>query len=63
MGIGNKQIDGGNYLFAPEEKRDFLKLEPAVEKFFHRWYGSQEFIKGIERWVMWLGEATPRSFF
>lgn len=59
MGIGNKPIDGGNYLFTPEEKREFLKLEPAAEKFFHRWYGSQEFIKGVERWVMWLGEATP----
>lgn len=59
MGIGNKPIDGGNYLFKPEEKDEFLALEPAAEKFFHRWYGSQEFIKGIERWVLWLGEATP----
>src|SRR5699024_4214130 len=32
---------------------------PAAEKFFYRWYGSQEFIKGIERWVLWLGNATP----
>lgn len=59
MGIGNKPIDGGNYLFTPDEKEAFLKLEPTAERFFHRWYGSQEFIKGIERWVLWLGEATP----
>jgi len=59
MGIGSQPIDNGNYLFTPEEKDEFLTLEPAAEKFFHRWYGSQEFIRGIERWVMWLGEATP----
>lgn len=57
--IGSQPIDNGNYLFKPEEKAEFLALEPAAEKFFYRWYGSQEFIKGIERWVLWLGNATP----
>ena len=28
LGIGNKPIDGGNYLFTPEEKRAFIKKEP-----------------------------------
>ena len=41
--------------------RDSLAPEPKAERFFHRWFGSQEFIKGIERWVMWLGEATPEE--
>lgn len=59
IGIGNKPIDGGSYLFKPAEKDDFLAEEPKAEKFFHRWYGSQEFIKGVERWVLWLGETTP----
>ena len=59
MSIGNKPIDGGNYLFTPDEKAAFLAVEPGAERFFKRWYGSQEFIKGIERWVLWLGEATP----
>src|SRR5699024_2257858 len=35
MGIGNKHIDGRNYLFTPEEKYEFLALEPAAEKFFY----------------------------
>lgn len=59
MGIGSQPIDNGNYLFKPEEKDEFLAVEPRAEQFFHRWYGSQEFIKGIERWVLWLGNATP----
>lgn len=59
IGIGNKPIDGGNYLFTPEEKDSFLAEEPGAEKFFHRWMGSQEFLRGIERWVLWLGDSSP----
>ena len=58
-GIGSQPIDNGNYLFTADEKKAFLEAEPQAERFFHRWFGSQEFIKGIERWVMWLGETTP----
>lgn len=59
IGIGNKPIDGGNYLFTPEEKSFFTRLEPASAKFFKRWKGSEEFINDIERWCLWLGECSP----
>ena len=61
MGIGNKPIDGGNYLFTPEEKAEFLKLEPAAKPYFRRWIGSVEFINGIERWCLWLGDCPPNE--
>ena len=59
IGIGNKPIDGGFYLFKDEEKEDFLKKEPGSEKFFKRWYGSDEFINRRPRWCLWLGDANP----
>jgi hypothetical protein len=59
IGIGNKPIDGGNYLFTPEEKAEFLKAEPQAGSFFRRWLGSEEFLNGIERWCLWLGDCTP----
>ena len=59
IGIGNKPIDGGNYLFTPEEKARFLKFEPKAKEFFRRWLGSDEFINGFERWCLWLGECPP----
>lgn len=59
IGIGNKPIDGGNYLFTTEERDAFLKLEPAAGKWFRRWLGSVEFINGYERWCLWLGECPP----
>jgi len=61
IGIGNKPIDGGLYLFTPEEKAAFLKAEPKAEMFFHRWIGSEEFLNGIERWCLWLGFAKPEE--
>jgi len=59
IGIGNKPIDGGNYLFTTEERDEFLKREPAAAKWFRRWLGSDEFINGYERWCLWLGECLP----
>lgn len=59
MGIGNKPIDGGNYLFKDDEKEAFLKEEPGAAPYFHPWLGSDEFINGKRRWVLWLGDAMP----
>jgi hypothetical protein len=57
IGIGNKPIDDGNYLFTTEEKAAFLKLEPAARKYFRRWLGADEFLNGYERWCLWLGDV------
>lgn len=59
IGIGNKPIDGGHYLFTEEEKLAFIAKEPESEKWFRRWLGSREFINGINRWCLWLGECPP----
>jgi hypothetical protein len=58
LGIGNKPIDGGHYLFTDVEKAAFLKLEPGAERFFRRWIGADEFLNGYERWCLWLGDAS-----
>ena len=60
-GIGNKPIDNGNYLFLPEERDAFLKLEPKSAKWFRRWLGSDEFINRWERWCLWLGDCPPNE--
>ena len=59
MGIGNKPIDGGNYLFTQDEKDDFVKKEPKSEQYFRRWYGAEEFINNKIRYCLWLGDCTP----
>lgn len=59
IGIGNKPIDDGNYLFTEEEKEEFLRQEPQAAAFFRPWIGSDEFINGYTRWCLWLGECPP----
>lgn len=61
IGIGNKPIDGGNYLFEEEEKEEFVKREPKSRPLFHPWYGSVEFIHQKPRYCLWLGDSTPRE--
>ncbi len=61
IGIGNKPIDGGFYLFKKDEMEAFIKAEPASEKWFMPWYGSQEFIDQSPRYCLWLGKCPPNE--
>ncbi len=61
IGIGNKPIDDGNYLFTPADKAEFLAIEPDAAPLFRRWVGSKEFINRIERWCLWLGDCPPHT--
>lgn len=61
IGIGNKPIDGGFYLFTKEEKDEFIKKEPQAEKWFRPWIGSHEFINRYFRYCLWLGECSPNE--
>jgi methylase len=61
IGIGNKPIDGGNYLFQKEEMDEFIKKEPKSASYFHLWYGSEEFIHQKPRYCLWLGDCSPKE--
>ena len=59
--IGNKPIDGGNYLFTEKQKEEFIKKEPFSEKYFKRWVGSNELINNKKRYCLWLGDCSPNE--
>jgi hypothetical protein len=59
IGIGNKPIDGGFYLFEETEKEEFIKSEPKSEKYFHPWYGAREFINNCPRYCLYLAQCPP----
>lgn len=61
IGIGNKPIDGGNYLFTADEKIEFLRKEPQAAPYFKRWIGAEELVNGYERWCLWLGDCSPEQ--
>jgi hypothetical protein len=57
--IGSKPIDGGNYIFSADERSEFLQKEPGAGKFMHPFIGTDEFLYGIERWILYLDGASP----
>lgn len=61
IGIGNKPIDDGNYLFTEEEMMEFVKKEPLSEKYFRPWLGAREFINRISKYCLWLGDCPPNE--
>ena len=56
--IGNQPIDDGNYLFTPQEKAEFLQLEPQAAPYFQRWFGSAELLNGKERYCLYLADCS-----
>lgn len=54
MTFGNTPIDGGHLLLSRDE-RDALQLTPAQQsRFIRRILGSAEFIRGLERYCLWI---------
>lgn len=61
IGIGNKPIDDGNYLFTEEEKAAFIAKEPASAKWFRPFLGAEEFLHGEHRYCLWLGDCSAHE--
>lgn len=61
IGIGNKPIDGGFYLFDYAEMLQFVEKEPAAKAFFHPWYGAHEFINRCPRYCLYLANCPPNE--
>ncbi len=59
MQSGGKPVEGGHLIFTDEEKIEFVKSEPASEKYFRPFMGSDDYINGKIRWCLWLLNITP----
>lgn len=57
MSFGNKPVDGGHLLLSRDEI-PALGLSPEQHtRFIRRIYGSAEFIRGLERYCLWIKDA------
>ena len=54
MIFGNMPLDGGHLMIDGDERRALIKIHPEASCFVRRLYGSQELMKGIERWCLWV---------
>lgn len=58
MEWGNKPTDGGNLFLNSNERDAVLRESPEAERFIKRFLGAQEFIRGEQRYCIWIEDAT-----
>lgn len=64
MDYGTKFVDDGRLILTTEEKTKLVDEYPKAASFIHPLVGADEFIKGKERWCLWITDselATARS--
>jgi hypothetical protein len=54
MVFGNMPNNGEALLLDRNERDALLEANPSAARFVRRLYGSQELMKGIERWCLWV---------
>jgi hypothetical protein len=59
--IGSKPIDGGHFIFAPEERDAFLAAEPQVAAYLRPYIGSREFLNGGLRYILCAAQIPPQE--
>lgn len=60
MEWGNKPTDGGNFFMNADQLSILLSKSPQARKFIRRFLGAKEFVRGQERYCLWI-EDDERS--
>ncbi|MDX5591979.1 class I SAM-dependent DNA methyltransferase [Pseudovibrio sp. SPO723] len=56
MAFGCMPYDAGNLLLSPEEKVQLMDVAPEAQPLIKRFMGSQEVVRGIERYCLWISD-------
>ena len=56
MDFGNKPVDGGHLLLSRDELIEMNLTPEQQNRFVRRIYGSAEFIRGLERYCLWVDD-------
>jgi hypothetical protein len=56
INFGSMANDGGNLLLSEDEKNKLLELEPKSEPLLKNLVGALEFIRGKEKYCLWIDE-------
>lgn len=58
---GNQPTDGGHLLLSPEERTELLAVEPGAGRWVRKFSMGAEFIRGEDRYCLWLEGITPNE--
>jgi len=59
--FGSMPNDGGGLILTPQEKNVLLNKHPEAEQWVKKLKGSDEFLKGKERWCLWLVNCDQKT--
>lgn len=63
MNFGSMPNDDGNLILNEDEKQKLIAQFPVVEGLFKKFTGSQEFIRGENRYCLWITEENKNLAF
>jgi len=58
---GNKPTDDGNFFLDATQKRELIANAPGALHFIRPYYGSAEFIRGLQRYCIWVEDHEVES--
>ena len=58
MNYGSKIVDNGHLIFTTEEKQKLVNKYPKTIQFFKKLAGSAEFIRGFDRWILYIQDEN-----
>lgn len=61
MSAGGKPTEGGFLLMTPEERDELVSIEPEAEQYIRKFSMGEEFIKGKDRYCLWLVDCPPQK--
>ena len=61
MSKGFQPTDNGFLLLSPEERAHLLEKEPEAEPWIRKFSMGEEFVKGIDRYCLWLPSITSEE--
>ena len=61
MSKGFQPTDNGFLLLSPEERAELLAAEPGAERWVRKFSMGAEFIRGEDRYCLWLEGITPNE--
>jgi hypothetical protein len=56
---GNKPAYGGHLIIEAEDRKEFVRLNPSAAKYVRPFLSAEQYLNGVERWVLWLVNAPP----
>jgi len=61
ISYGSFALDDGFFTLDEDDVEDILNESPEADRFIRPFVGGKELIRGVDRWCLWLKDASPRD--